>query len=117
VILRCLHGSWLYGLQRPESDIDYYEIYGFRNQRYRPRKQSAQTINGKIDLMRISVDRFEDLCYKGVPQAVEVLFAPPEAWVLENGWQDIAQNIKSELPKHMPAILETYKRTALNFYY
>lgn len=94
MILTCLAGSWLYGLAGPESDIDYYEIYSFRNQRYRPKSQASQTIVGDLDTTRIALERYERLCFKGVPQAVEVLFSPPETWVLENGWQDIANKIK-----------------------
>jgi predicted nucleotidyltransferase len=117
VILRCLHGSHLYGLAHPESDHDYYEIYDFLNQRYRPRKQAKQRIEDDLDEVKISLERFTDICFKGVPQAVEVLFAPEEAWVVENGWLDISAQIKLELGNHMPVILETYRRTALNFFY
>jgi predicted nucleotidyltransferase len=117
VILRTEHGSHLYGLAGPQSDYDYYEIYEFLNKRYRPRKQAAQNINDDQDVVALSVDRFESLCLKGVPQAVEVLFSPPEAWVhVEEGWHGIANHIKEQLPNHMPTILDTYRRTALNFH-
>lgn len=115
--MKCLHGSHLYGLARPDSDTDYYEIYDFYNQRYRPKRQASQKIVGELDEVKISLDRFTDLCFKGVPQAIEVLFSPEEAWVVENGWLDISAQTKLELGNHMPAILETYKRTALNFFY
>jgi predicted nucleotidyltransferase len=116
-VLRTLHGSHLYGLSRPDSDYDYYEIYDFLNQRYRPKKQAKQRIDDDLDEVRVSLDKFTDICFKGVPQAVEVLFSPPEAWVVENGWLDISAKIKLELRKHMPAVLETYRRTALSFFY
>jgi predicted nucleotidyltransferase len=116
-VLKCLHGSHLYGLARPDSDLDYYEIYDFYNRRYRPKKQSSQKIVGQLDEVKITLDRYIDLCFKGVPQAVEVLFSPEETWVIENDWLNISSQIKSELRNHMPAILETYKRTALNFFF
>lgn len=116
-VLRTLHGSHLYGLSRPDSDYDYYEIYDFLNQRYRPRKQAQQRIDDDLDEVKISLERFKSICFKGVPQAVEVLFSPSETWVYENGWLDISAQIKSELRNHMPAILDTYRRTALNFFY
>lgn len=112
-----MSGSHLYGLAHAQSDYDYYEIYDFYNQRYRPKRQTSQEIVGDIDEVKITLDRYTDLCFKGVPQAVEVLFSPEEAWVLENGWLNISSQIKSELGNHIPAILETYKRTALNFFY
>lgn len=117
VVLRTVHGSHLYGLSRPDSDHDYYEIYRFLNHNWRPKKHAKQQIQGDEDELRISLDRFTDLCFKGVPQAIEVLFSPPEAWVFEDGWQGIANQIKEQLPNYMRAILETYRRTALNFFY
>jgi predicted nucleotidyltransferase len=118
VILRVEHGSHLYGLARPDSDYDYYEIYDFLNRNWRPKKQTKQKIQGDQDELRISLERFEDLCFKGVPQCVEVLFSPPEAWIyVENSWHSTSDRVKSELPNHMPAILDTYRRTALNFFY
>lgn len=117
VILRVAHGSHLYGMARPDSDYDYYEIYDFLNQRYRPRKQAKQRINDDLDEVTVSLDRFKSICFNGVPQAIEVLFAPEEAWIVENGWLDISAQIKLELVKHMPAVLETYRRTAMNFFY
>jgi predicted nucleotidyltransferase len=116
-ILRALHGSHLYGLSRPTSDYDYYEIYDFINQRYRPHKQAHQRINDDLDEVRISLERFKNICFNGVPQAVEVLFSPEETWVVENDWYSISTQIKNELTNHIPTVLETYKRTALNFFY
>lgn len=115
--MTCLSGSRLYGTANAQSDYDYYEIYDFYNRRYRPRKQAIQKIVGDLDEVKISLERFTDLCFKGVPQTIEVLFSPRETWVVENGWLDISSQIKSELNQHIPAILETYKRTALNFFY
>jgi hypothetical protein len=117
VILRTVHGSHLYGLANTDSDYDFYEIFDFINKRYRPKKETYQQIVDDVDEVRISKERFTNICFKGVPQAVEVLFAPPEAWVVENGWVDISAQIKSELRNHMPDILDTYRRTALNFFY
>lgn len=118
IILRTEHGSHLYGLARPQSDHDYYEIYDFLNRNWRPKKQASQNIEGDQDELRISLDRFEYLCYKGVPQCVEVLFAPAESWVVvDDSWPGIASHIKLQLPNHMPTILTTYRRTALNFFY
>lgn len=116
-VLKSLHGSHLYGLARSDSDIDYYEIYDYLNQRYRPKRQSSQTIVDAVDSMRISLERFESLCLKGVPQALETLFSPSEAWTyVDDKWHDISTQIKSNLRNHMPEIMKTYRRTALNFF-
>jgi predicted nucleotidyltransferase len=117
VVLKCQHGSHLYGTAHANSDYDYYTIYDFYNQRYRPKKKAQQRIQGDLDEVEVTLDRFTDLCFKGVPQAVEVLFSPKEAWVEENGWMNISAHIKNELVNYIPAILETYRRTALNFFW
>jgi predicted nucleotidyltransferase len=110
-------GSWLYGTANSDSDYDYSTVYDFYNQRYRPKRQSTQKITDDIDLVETTLERFTSLCCKGVPQTVEILFSPAEAWIEENGWLDCSTQIKSELVNHIPAILETYRRTALNFFY
>lgn len=117
VVLRTIHGSWLYGLATMQSDHDYYEIYDFMNHRYRPKKQSMQRIQDDSDEVKISLERFTDICFKGVPQALEVLYAPQEAWLIDNDWHVIADKLKLDLQNHMSTVLDTYRRTALNFFH
>src|ERR1044072_5779127 len=82
-----------------------------------PKNKVNKQFNGDQDELRISLDRFEHLCYMGVPQAVEVLYSPPESWiVVDDRWDGIAAEIKNNLPDHLPKVLDTYRRTALNFY-
>jgi predicted nucleotidyltransferase len=109
------HGSHLYGLARPDSDIDLYTIYDFLNKNWRPRRQVKQHIEGETDQVKISLDKYIAQLKKGVPQAVEVLFARPEHWLDHaEDWQEIAGSLEQHLV--IADVLETYRRTVMNFF-
>lgn len=116
-LIKTLHGSHLYGLSTPESDVDYYEVYRFLNQRYRPKKLAQQNISDNIDSFRVERDRFHNFCIKGVPQAIEVLYAPEDAIIYaDEEWYSFVDLIKEDVLNNLSEVLETYKRTALNFW-
>lgn len=69
LILRTQHGSRLYGLAKPDSDWDWYEVHDHTRTR--------QRINGRDDVVRIGLSEWLAQCDKGVPQALEAMFAPP----------------------------------------
>jgi RNA repair pathway DNA polymerase beta family protein len=116
-LIKTLHGSHLYGLSTPESDIDYYEVYRFLNQRYRPKRLAHQNIVENIDSFRVEKERYRSFCVKGVPQAVEVLYSNSDAWIeVDAEWPDFAEEVRSQVIDNLPKVLETYKRTALNFW-
>ncbi len=117
ILLKCQHGSHLYGMATPHSDLDFYVVYEFPWKNYRPKKQMDQKIVEDIDTTTASLERFTDLCFKGVPQALEVLFSDSAKWLqYDNSWYDKNQNIKSKLGLYIPTVLETYKRTSWNFF-
>lgn len=116
-LLLTKHGSHLYGMNHANSDLDYYEVFEYPWQNYRPKKQISQTINDESDVTKASIDRFTNLCYKGVPQSLEALFAPREAWVkYDDLWYDRRETIHENLYLFRLDILETYRRTARNFF-
>lgn len=109
------HGSHLYGLDTPDSDLDLYTIYDFRHKNYRPSKQIEQSINDETDHVKISLDKYIEHLKKGVPQAVEVLFSHPDKWLDHDPeWECIAGSLEQLLD--IGVILETYKRTIINFF-
>lgn len=117
ILLKTQHGSHLYGLSTPQSDLDFYVVYEFPWKNYRPRKQVDQKIKDDVDTTTVSLERFTDLCFKGVPQSLEVLFADSSMWLeYDTSWYDKNSSIKEQLRNFVPAILETYKRTAWNFF-
>lgn len=68
LILRTLHGSRLYGLDHEGSDWDWYEVHDGGRIR--------QRITGDQDVTRIGLSDWLAQCDKGVPQALEAMFAP-----------------------------------------
>jgi len=118
MLLRTIHGSHLYGLNTATSDRDFYEIYDYPWQRYRPRKQNQQVIDKhRHDTTMISLERFTDLCIKGVPQSIEVLFTDSSKWLgHDESWYHKSNEVKSIVADNIPTVLETYKRTAWNFF-
>jgi predicted nucleotidyltransferase len=117
VLLKVQHGSHLYGMATPQSDLDFYVVYEFPWKNYRPKKQMDQKIVEDVDTTTASLERLTDLCFKGVPQSLETLFSDGSKWLqYDNSWYDKSQLIKDELPSHMSTVLETYKRTSWNFF-
>lgn len=117
ILLKSQHGSHLYGMATPSSDLDFYVIYEFPWKNYRPKKQMDQKIVEETDTTTVSIDRFTDLCFKGVPQALEALFSNSSKWLqYDNSWYDKSQLIKTNLGLYIPVVLETYKRTSWNFF-
>lgn len=116
-LVKIIHGSHLYGLNTPTSDLDYYLVYEFPWKNYRPKKQIDQKIKDDIDTTTASLDRFTDLCCKGVPQSLETLFADDSKWLeYDDSWYHKRKAIKELVGLNIPAVLETYRRTAWNFF-
>lgn len=117
IILKAQHGSHLYGLANSDSDLDFYIVYDFPWQIYRPRKQSEQKINEEEDATAVSLERFTDFCLKGIPQSLETLFSDSSQWLeYDNSWYHESAAIKTLVSVNIPSILETYRRTAWNFF-
>jgi len=117
-ILKSMHGSHLYGMATPLSDLDTYEIYDFCNQNYRPKKQAKQNIHENEDNVSISLQKYREYCLKGVPQTVEVAFADQSKWIqYDVEWHNIRNELQKLIThkKCLPDVLETYRRTALSF--
>jgi predicted nucleotidyltransferase len=116
-LVKVIHGSHLYGLNTPTSDLDYYLVYEFPWKNYRPKKQIDQKIKDDEDITTASLERFSNLCIKGVPQSLETLFADSSKWIEhDDSWYDKSTYLKSEIKSHISVIMETYKRTAWNFF-
>jgi hypothetical protein len=67
------HGSHLYGLARPDSDRDTYEVY--TTIPHARAKWARQTIAGDSDVFRIDYSTWLHQCSIGVPQALEAAFS------------------------------------------
>lgn len=110
------HGSHLYNTSHAMSDIDMYVIYKFAWNGYKLNKLISQSIDDESDTTKVHLSKFETQVIKGVPQALEALYAPRDKWLdYDPVWPAMGHGIKTLVPQHIEAILETYRRTALNF--
>lgn len=74
VLFKTRHGSHLYGLNHADSDEDFYTVVNRpRGRRY---KWAKQSIHDGEDSLRVNLPTWLRLCEKGVPQALEAMFAP-----------------------------------------
>lgn len=74
VLFKTQHGSHLYGLNHAGSDEDFYTVVDRpRGARY---KWAKQTIVDGEDSVRVDLPTWLRWCDKGVPQALEAMFAP-----------------------------------------
>lgn len=70
LLFSTIHGSHLYGLATPKSDIDFYKVVAKEG-----RGGSTQRIVADTDINTVDFSRFMELCRKGVPQALEAMFS------------------------------------------
>jgi len=99
-------GSHLYGTNTSASDEDWFEVYD----RLPGRRQSAQKIVGDQDVTSVGLSEFVRQAEKGVPQALEAMFAPP-------GWPtvDLICAYRLAWRPNTGAAVGTYRRTIKAF--
>jgi hypothetical protein len=93
----------LYGLSRPDSDYDTFEVYGYSKFR------GKQRVADGLDYTRQSYDRFMRYCERGVPQYLEAMFSQ-RAEVDNWPWP------RTTYRPGMTMVRETYRRTVKNFW-
>ena len=102
-----LVGSHLYGTAHEGSDFDWYEVYDRLPQGSR---SSQQTISGDQDVVRINLSTFMAQADKGVPQTLEVMFAPAD-------WPEVDKfkHMRLRWRPDTARAANTYERTIKNF--
>lgn len=73
IIFTTRHGSHLYGLAGPTSDLDIYTVTTSRN-------RARQRVNGLDDSFTIGFDAFLEYAFGGSHQSVEALFSTEKVW-------------------------------------
>lgn len=115
IIFRCKSGSFLYGLNRPESDIDYFTIFmpnaedvlGLQKMEMvdNSSKSSAEdrrNTSEDIDDMMYSLPKYLHLLLQNNPNIVETLFARPEVVeVMEPEFQFLMSNYQKILSQRV----------------
>lgn len=105
VLFKTRHGSHLYGLNHADSDEDFYTVVDRpRGRRY---KYAKQTIHDGEDSLTVNLPTWLRICEKGVPQALEAMFAP----------NPLVDNIPWLRAAFVPGgeVRRTYHRTIENF--
>lgn len=107
VLLETVHGSYLYGLDHCDSDLDTYRVIsrfsGARPNRVRHQVDKA----AGTDVTTVGLSTFMHHCEEGVPQALEAMFSPVATI---DSFPDLraAYRVGSTMRR-------TYMRTAKNF--
>lgn len=92
-IYRCTFGSRLYGTELPDSDFDIKGVFLPSADEILlctpPKTWTAPSVEGQ-DNESYSLSRFLDLLAQGQTVALDMLFAPPSAWQLQDPyWYDV----------------------------
>ena len=103
-LLYTIHGSHLYGMNHAESDIDYYMVVSEENRKVK----AKQTIIDGIDTTVVGYSGFMEMCFKGVPQALEAMFST-QATI------DELKAFRSSYKAGGAGVVDVYRRTIYNF--
>ncbi len=117
IIMRCEHGSFLYGTNTENSDRDYKSIY-LPNINDVLLQKVKQTINHNtgndktkntkddIDEQLFSLHYFIDLACKGETVALDMIHVPPSKCIIADDlWEFIYTNRSKFYTKNMKAFL------------
>lgn len=76
VLFKTVHGSRLYGLSHADSDYDYYTVVD--KVKTNKAKYATHRIVGDVDSIVVDFGTWIGQCTRGVPQALEAMFAGGE---------------------------------------
>ena len=90
LIFRTLHGSHLYGFNHADSDEDWYEVYEGKS------RKLHQETDGKLDIVRGTIEGFMIRAASGSHQSAEALFSREKAWApgMEEKWGPLLDNFR-----------------------
>lgn len=109
LIFSTVHGSHLYGLAHEESDLDVYEVYEGKSLKLR------QSMSGKDDSVRGTLDAFLKRAYTGSHQSVEALFSKRKVYA--PGMQEMYGPMLDRLYIEGGEVYAKYERTIKKFCY
>lgn len=127
MIVKMIHGSHLYGLDTPESDVDYkgvfmpgcYEIIlGETPKTFSQKTNPGNTKNqaGDVDFECYSLQYFIKLATEGQTVAIDMLHAPRSAWLESSElWESLVANRCLFYTKNMSALIGYARRQAAKY--
>lgn len=86
MICQLIGGSTLYGLNTPESDLDFRGLFVAKNKRYLANLDTIESIvqTNDIDSTYYEITRYLKLLRKSNTQVLEILFAPDTAFTYKH---------------------------------
>jgi predicted nucleotidyltransferase len=99
MICSLIGGSYLYGLNNAQSDIDYRGIFVANNKKYLAGFENVDSIvtDNEIDSTYYEIGRFLKLMRKSNTQVMEILFAPDSAFEYKHPIFDRVRDNKYKL--------------------
>lgn len=117
-IMRCQYGSYLYGTNTPESDVDFKTIYvpSVRDillqngvgmtARTTKTDMLVKNTSDDVDDHQISIHKFMQLLKKGDMTAIELLFVPPNQQLLRSSqWEEVRKHRHSFISRNIPGFM------------
>lgn len=101
-ILRTIHGSHLYGLNRIGSDLDVFRVVAHRN-------KALVRCDGPFDYREFSLHKFLEYIYNGSHQSLEALFSPYA--VIHPHYEPMFRSMRAT----GPTVFSAYRRTIKAF--
>ena len=100
LIYQIIHGSTCYGLNTPESDIDYKGIFIPSKRAYytlekgKDAYESMNSKKGECDSVNSSIEKFVSLAVNSNPNILEQLFVKPEHVLIRTVYSDMLTGIR-----------------------
>lgn len=106
VIFSTIHGSHLYGLNHPGSDIDTFTVTTSS-------RGARQVVAGNRDSVMIGFDAFIEYAFSGSHQSCEALFSPYKRWASHEELRHYVDGMRVMGGD----VLAKYRRTIKSFAY
>lgn len=120
IVMLSVAGSHMYGINTPDSDMDYLGIYLPTKEQLLlnkfPQQVSLPKENG-IDLQIWSIHHFLNLACQGETMTIDLLHSPYECRILyeHDIWTDLASNRTKFYTKGMEACVSFSRKQAANY--
>lgn len=101
LLFQTIHGSHLYGIAHEGSDIDLYAVFDGKF-------RTIHKASANLDVTTVSLDNFLLQAEKGVPQALEAMWA-------SNPSIDRIQAVRAGFRPNLPSTINTYASTISSF--
>lgn len=112
ILLLTRMGSHLYGNSHDDSDKDFYLISSDTHPyRIHKKRSVVKHMDNRYDLTKMDLGTFAMFAYDGVPQALEAMYAPDSAVLVDN-----IREYRKSFRASIPAMRATYDDVIYRFH-